>query len=69
MTIKELKTKLTREPLRPFAIKLASGRQIIINSETELFFPRRHPERVIAFTEDGLQHEFDDSAILSFIEL
>jgi hypothetical protein len=67
--IKELKTKLAREPFRSFVIELASGRQIVINQETELLFPRRHPERVIAFTEDGLQHEFDEVAIISLIEL
>jgi hypothetical protein len=64
----ELKAKLAREPFRPFVIELASGRQILIDQNSELFFPRLHPERVIAFTDDGMQHEFDDSAIISLVE-
>jgi hypothetical protein len=66
--ITELKAKLAREPFRTFVIELASGRQIKIDQDSELFFPRLRPERVIAFTEDGLQHEFDDSAIISLVE-
>jgi hypothetical protein len=64
----ELKANLAREPFRPFMIELASGRQILIEKETEILFPRRRPELVIAFTDDGLQHEFEGSAILSLIE-
>lgn len=67
--IKVLKTKLEREPFRPFIIELASGRRITIGQESEVFLPKKRPEVVIAFTDDGLQHEFEDSAILSFIEL
>jgi hypothetical protein len=66
--VKELKTKLAREPFRSFMIELASGRQITIGQDSEVFLPRKHPERVIVFTDDGLQHEFDDSAIISLIE-
>jgi hypothetical protein len=64
----ELKAKLAREPFRSFVIELVSGRQIAIGAEAEVLFPRRRPELVIAFTEDGLQHEFEDSAIASLIE-
>jgi len=67
--IKELKTKLAREPFRPFVIELASGRQIMIGQDSEIFMPKKRPERVIVFTDDGLQHEFEDSAIISLIEL
>jgi hypothetical protein len=64
----ELKAKFAREPFRSFVIELASGCQILIDQDSELFFPRLHPERVIAFTKDGLQYEFDDSAIISLVE-
>jgi len=66
--ISELKAKLEREPFRPFVIELQSGRQILIGRESELFFPRRRPELIIAFSDDGLQHEFELSAIVSLIE-
>jgi hypothetical protein len=64
----ELKAKLAREPFRPFVIELVSGRQIAIGRDAEVLFPRRRPELVIAFTEDGLQHEFEASAIAALIE-
>ena len=64
----EFKAKMAREPFRPFAVELLSGRQIIIGKDSEVLFPRRRPELVIAFTEDGLQHEFEFSAIASLIE-
>lgn len=68
MTINDLKSRLAREPFRPFIIELASGRQIAISADSELFFPKKRPELVIAFTTDGLQHEFETSAITSLIE-
>ena len=68
MTINDLKSKLAREPFRPFIIELASGRRIVISVDSELFFPQKRPELVIAFTTDGLQHEFETSAIASLIE-
>ena len=68
MTTNDLKSKLAREPFRPFQIELVSGRQITISADSELFFPQKRPELVIAFTTDGLQHEFETSAIASLIE-
>jgi hypothetical protein len=68
MTINDLKSKLAREPFRPFKIELASGRQITISTDSELFFPRKRPGLVIAFTTDGVMHEFEDSALNSLIE-
>jgi hypothetical protein len=64
----DLKSKLAREPFRPFVIELASGRQIVITGETEVLFPRKRPELVIAFTDDGVMHEFEVDVIHSFIE-
>jgi hypothetical protein len=63
-----LKAKLEREPFRPFLIELASGRRILIGKESEILFPKRRPELIIAFTEDGLQHEFELSAVISLLE-
>ena len=64
----ELKAKIEREPFRAFVIELVSGRQIIIGKDSELLSPRKRPELVIAFTDDGLQHEFEASAIASLLE-
>lgn len=64
----ELKAKLNREPFRAFVIELLSGRQVTIGENSEVLLPRRRPELVIAFTEDGLQHEFEVSVIASLVE-
>jgi hypothetical protein len=61
----ELKAKLAREPFRPFVIELLSGQQITIGKDSEVLLSRRRPELVIAFTEDGLQQEFEVSVIAS----
>jgi hypothetical protein len=68
MTINDLKSKLNREPFHPFVIELASGRQIAIGADSEMFFPKARPDLVIAFMGNGLQHEFETSAITSLIE-
>jgi hypothetical protein len=65
MKLSELKAKLQREP---FVINLQSGRQVAIGEDSEVLLPRRRPELVIVFTDDGLQHEFEVSAIVSLIE-
>lgn len=67
MNIEDIKTKLTREPFRPFVIEFISGNQITVYGNSELLFPRRRPELVIAFTDDGM-HEFEASAIAQLIE-
>jgi hypothetical protein len=69
MTQTDLKSKLEREPFRPFIIELGSGRQITISQDSEVLFPRKRPELVIAFTSNGLMHEFELGAIQAFIEL
>jgi hypothetical protein len=68
MNQSELKAKLAREPFRPFVIELASGRRVLIGKDSEILFPRKRPELIIAFTDDGLQHEFELSVIISLIE-
>ena len=68
MTINDLKSKLAREPFRPFVIELISGRQITIGADSELLFPHKRPGLVIAFTGDGLMHEFEEHVLSSVIE-
>ena len=68
MKLAELKTKLAREPFRPFVIELVSGRQILIGHGSEILFPRKRPELVIAFTDEGLQHEFELEAVIQLSE-
>ena len=58
-----LKSKMRREPFRPFTIEFVSGATLRIDSETEMLFPKKRPELVIAFTEGGLQHTFEAIAI------
>lgn len=65
MTISDLKSKLVREPFRQFVIELASGRQILIEADSELFFPKARPELVIAFTADGTMYEFEENVLKS----
>jgi hypothetical protein len=64
----ELKAKIARESFRPFVIELVSGRQVRIGSDSEILFSRKRPELMIAFTDDGLQHEFEASAIAALVE-
>ena len=64
----ELKAKIESEPFRPFVIELVSDLQIVITKDSEILFPRKRPELVITFTEDGLQHEFEASAIAALVE-
>jgi len=63
-----LKAKMRREPFRPFIIELQSGSQILVGADSEMLFPKKRPELVIAFSENGLMHEFEASAILRLIE-
>lgn len=68
MQKQDIKSKLERDPFRPFVIELASGRQIsIADPQAEVLFPRTRPELVIAFSE-GLMHEFEIGAVLSLLE-
>jgi hypothetical protein len=63
-----LKTKMRREPFRAFIIEFQSGHQILIDADTEMLFPRKRPELIIAFTGNGLMHEFEAGAIARLIE-
>jgi hypothetical protein len=58
-----IQSRLSREPFRPFIIELASDRQIAVSGDYEVLFPRKHPDRVYVFTEDGHTHEFDVEAV------
>ena len=68
MTINDLKSKLAREPFRPFVIELISGRRVPISEAGAVLLYWRRPELVIAFSDEGLQYEFETSAIASLIE-
>jgi hypothetical protein len=63
-----LKAKMRREPFRAFIVEFVSGATILIDADTEMLFPRKRPELVIAFTGNGLQHEFEETAIARLIE-
>ena len=63
-----LKTKMGRQPFRSFIIEFQSGHQILIDADTEVLFPRKRPELIIAFTGNGLMHEFEAEAIARLIE-
>lgn len=67
-TIEALRSKMTREPFRPFVVEFESGSTLFVDANTEFLFPRKRPELVIAFTEDGLQHEFEVGAITRLTE-
>ena len=68
MKIDELKNLATREPFRPFTVNLLNGDGILIDSPAALLFPKRRPELVIAFSEDGKMHIFEDVGITSLTE-
>lgn len=68
MTIDDLQSRLRREPFRRFVIELASGGAVPIGRDSELLFPRRRPELVIAFTDDGLQHQFEIGSVVRVAE-
>jgi hypothetical protein len=63
-----LKSKMRSCPFRAFTLEFKSGATILIDAETEILFPRKRPELVIAFTGNGLQHEFEEAAIVRLIE-
>jgi hypothetical protein len=63
-----LKAKMRREPFRAFIVELVSGATLLIDADSEILFPRKRPELVIAFTGNGLQHEFEETAIARLIE-
>jgi hypothetical protein len=67
--IELLKAKMRREPFRAFLVEFVSGSTILIDAETEILFPRKRPELVIAFTGNGLQHVFEEAAVARLIEV
>ena len=64
-----LKSKMRREPFRPLIIELRSGIQILVDADTEIFFPRKWPGLIVAFTAGGLIHEFEVNAIAQLVEV
>lgn len=70
MKTDKLKEYAQRTPFRPFSINLVDGQEIHINTAHDLVFspPSYKYELLIAFTEDGRMHFFEDSAIASITE-
>jgi hypothetical protein len=68
MKIEELKNLVGRKPFRPFTINLLNGDHIGIDAESNIYFPAPRPELVIAFTENGRMHIFEDIGIVSLEE-
>ncbi len=60
---------LNRKPFRPFATNLDDGEAILIDVPRALLTTERKPELLIAFTEDGRMHLFEESVISSLEEL
>jgi hypothetical protein len=67
--LESFKAKMRREHFRAFNIEFVSGATILIDIDTEVLFPRSRPELAIVFTRDGLQHEFEQTAIARLIEV
>jgi hypothetical protein len=63
-----IKSKIRREPFCAFVIELRSGTQLLIDRDSEILLSRKRPELIIAFTGDGLMHEFEVSAIAQVVE-
>jgi hypothetical protein len=67
--IDELKNLAYREPFRPFTVNLLNGQSLFIDTPAAILFPKPRPELVIAFTQDGHMHIFEEEGIVSISEL
>lgn len=63
MKLEQIRELAGREPFRTFTIVLESGREVEINSDTELFFPRNQPGVIFAFTSEGRTWIFEADAV------
>jgi hypothetical protein len=69
MSIDRIKEFTGRKPFRPFTISLLDGEQILIDEATFLVIPPRSKfDTLIAFTEDGRMHIFEQSTIASLTQ-
>jgi hypothetical protein len=68
MKKEEIANLAQREPFQPFTINLINGDRIHIDAADQLLFPAPRPELVIAFTENGQMHIFEDVGIASVEE-
>lgn len=69
MSIDQLKEFTVRKPFRPFTINLVDGEPILIDEATSLVIPPRSKfGTLIAFTEDGRMHIFEQSMIASLTQ-
>jgi hypothetical protein len=69
MKIDQLKVLASREPFRPFSVNLLNGDRLFIENTAALLFPIPRPELVIAFTQDGRMHIFEEQGMVSVSEL
>ena len=66
MSIDQIKEFTGRKPFRPFTINLLDGEPILIAEAAALVIPPRSKfGTLIAFTEDGRMHIFEQSVIAS----
>jgi hypothetical protein len=63
MKIEEIKALANRHPFRPFTIEIENGQPVQITQDSDLLFPKRKPNLVIAFTSDGATHIFEAEAV------
>jgi hypothetical protein len=69
MSIDRIKEFTGRKPFRPFTISLLDGEQILIDEAASLVIPPRSKfDTLIAFTEDGRMHIFEQSTIASLTQ-
>lgn len=69
MSIEQIKEFTGRKPFRPFTITLVDGEDILIEESTSLVIPPRSKfGSLIAFTEDGRMHLFEQSVIASLTQ-
>jgi hypothetical protein len=53
MKIEDIKTLANQKPFRAFIIKLESGENVPVTSDTELLFPAKRPDTIYVFTNDA----------------
>ena len=66
MTADQLREIIERKPFRPVEVVTVGGDHYQVVEEKDVHFnPRRRPDRVVVFTEDGLFHTLDADQITS----
>ncbi|MBV8328863.1 MAG: hypothetical protein JOZ61_00150 [Verrucomicrobia bacterium] len=63
-----LKAKMNRQPFQSFVIEFVSGHRILIDTDTEIYFPEKRPGLVTTFTAGGLMQQFESDSIARLID-